>query len=232
MDRHAPAARPPTRRKPLTDATHRANGMSATHGRADHKAEHATQQSMTHRARPLPHNESLVPDGSLAVHHGHSGKVTPPPLASTAQPPSRMPSPEDKRVSALAREDLQSDSKRNSAISTTSTNASNTNRRRKIAIGPWRLGKTIGKGGCSRVRQVQHVQTGQKGAAKIISKQVAEKARAVSMANLVAQAQVDPSLDGERFMPFGLEREIVIMKLLNHRNIVRLYDVWENRNEL
>lgn len=74
--------------------------------------------------------------------------------------------------------------------------------------------------------------TGQKGAAKIISKQVAEKARAVSMANLVEKAQHDPTLAGGKVMPFGLEREIVIMKLLNHKNIVRLYDVWENRNEL
>ena len=33
-------------------------------------------------------------------------------------------------------------------------------------------------------------------------------------------------------VPSGIEREIVIMKLLEHPNIVKLYDVWENKNEL
>lgn len=127
----------------------------------------------------------------------------------------------------------QPDSKRNSAISTTSTVASNSGRKRKTHIGPWQLGKTIGKGGCSRVRIVRHSQTGEHGAAKIISKAVAEHARAISLANLVKSAENDPSLkSGGRVIPFGLEREIVIMKLLDHPNIVKLYDVWENRNEL
>lgn len=206
MDRHAASTRPPTRRKPLVDASHRANVGSA------HLAQEKPASSPASR---LPHNESFVPNGTLAVHQG------------TETPQSL----EDKRLSSLSKED-QPDSKRNSAISNASTNASYTNKRRKTHIGPWHLGKTIGKGGCSRVRLVQHMQSGQKGAAKIISKQVAEKARAVSMANLVEQAQYDPTLEGGTVMPFGLEREIVIMKLLNHRNIVRLYDVWENRNEL
>jgi len=37
---------------------------------------------------------------------------------------------------------------------------------------------------------------------------------------------------GANIIPFGIEREVVIMKLLNHPNVVQLYDVWENRNEL
>jgi len=65
-----------------------------------------------------------------------------------------------------------------------------------------------------------------------VAKAVAEKARAVSLANLVKSAEEEPSFANGKVMPFGLEREIVIMKLLNHRNIVRLFDVWENRNEL
>lgn len=37
---------------------------------------------------------------------------------------------------------------------------------------------------------------------------------------------------GLRTIPFGIEREVVIMKLIEHPNIVNLYDIWENRGEL
>jgi len=125
-----------------------------------------------------------------------------------------------------------SDPKRVSDASNSSTAASHT-ARRKTHIGPWQLGKTIGKGGCSRVRLVRHSQTHEWAAAKIISKAVAEQARAISLANLIKSAETDPALAASgKLIPFGLEREIVIMKLLDHPNIVKLYDVWENRNEL
>ena len=208
MDQYVSASRPPTRRQPLTDASVRANVINLS-------TPSTKGTPTTPPIQQLPHNESFLANGTLAVRH------------SIDSPQSA----ENKRLSALSK-DSQQNSKRNSAISTTTTNTSGTPRRRKTQIGPWHLGQTIGKGGCSRVRIVRHIETGQKGAAKIISKQVAEKARAVSMANLVEQARDDPTLAGGKIMPFGLEREIVIMKLLNHRNIVRLYDVWENRNEL
>ncbi len=208
MDHLAATARSATRRKPLADASFRANAASPSI--TSDKGKMAS--SPTPR---LPHNESFVANGTLAARH----------VVESSH------SLDNKRLSALSKES-QHESKRSSAISTSTTNASGTPRRRKTKIGPWHLGQTIGKGGCSRVRVVRHIDTGQKGAAKIISKQVAEKARAISMANLVEQARDDPTLAGGKLMPFGLEREIVIMKLLNHRNIVRLYDVWENSNEL
>jgi serine/threonine-protein kinase HSL1 (negative regulator of Swe1 kinase) len=166
--------------------------------------------------KPLPHNECLVLNGTLAVHH------------------QQQPSPENKRLSAvLAHEPRPHNSKRDSEISNASTNASNSNRRRKTNIGPWQLGRTIGRGGCSRVRLVRHSGTGQYGAAKIISKATAEKVRALSLANLIKSAEHDSTLyPNGKVIPFGLEREICIMKLLDHPNIVRLYDIWENRNEL
>jgi serine/threonine protein kinase len=63
---------------------------------------------------------------------------------------------------------------------------------------------------------------------------MADKVRAVSLANLIESAETDPTLMGSdsKLIPFGLEREICIMKLLDHPNIVRLHDIWENRNEL
>lgn len=33
-------------------------------------------------------------------------------------------------------------------------------------------------------------------------------------------------------LPYGIEREIIIMKLISHPNIMGLYDVWENKNDL
>ena len=74
----------------------------------------------------------------------------------------------------------------------------------------------------------KHAVTGQKAAIKIVSKKAAEMLRTESLAvmdTLAAQS-------GQRLIPFGIEREVVIMKLIEHPNIISLYDVWENRGEL
>ncbi|KAF2263474.1 Pkinase-domain-containing protein [Lojkania enalia] len=212
MDLPSPG-HPAARRRVLGDATLRAN-EGANPQR--HRGEKASLESIgTSSPKPLPHNESLVPNGTLAIRH---------------QPQS---SPENKRLSAVKDDARPRNIKRDSEISTTSTNFSATGRRRKTHIGLWQLGKTIGRGGCSRVRIVRHSVTGEYGAAKIISKATAENVRALSLANLIKSAQEEPSMfPGGQVIPFGLEREIVIMKLLDHPNIVRLHDVWENRNEL
>ena len=210
---HSNPGRPPTRRRALGDGTNRANENSHAQ-----RPEHA--RGHEHKAPPtkvMPHNESTVPDGTLAIRHEQQS-IT----------------PENKRLSAVRTHEARPHNpQRDSAISNASTNASNTNRRRKTHIGPWQLGRTIGRGGCSRVRLVRHSMTGQYGAAKIISKTTAEKVRALSLANLIKSAEQDPAFcpDG-KVIPFGLEREICIMKLLDHPNIVRLYDIWENRDEL
>lgn len=206
----APASRQSAKRQPLAELHNRANTppVSQRHG----NKKHAKANSSSHRS--LPHNESLEPNGTLAVR-------------SSEGPESRAP----KRVSQISRDGR--DSKRNSAISTTSTNASS--RRRKTYIGHWQLGKTIGKGGCSRVRVVRHrYRKDQYGAVKIITRSVAESTRAQSLANLIESTRGSSAQTqaGYKPIPYGLEREIAVMKLLEHPNIVRLYDVWENRNEL
>ncbi|KAJ9666684.1 serine/threonine-protein kinase gin4 [Coniosporium apollinis] len=208
MDRRNAQERPPSRRTPLGDATSRANASTPARS-------HVKGQSLSPSPGLPPRNESIVPaaNGTLTVRN---------PTVS----------PVNKRLSNIIDKE-QRDTKRDSAISNVSTNASDTGRRRKRNIGPWQLGMTVGSGGCSRVRLVRHTVTGQWAAAKIISKAMAETVRAQSLANLVKSAEQDPGLIGKgRVIPFGLEREIVIMKLLEHKNIVRLYDVWENRNEL
>ena len=203
------SARHGTKRPPLSELRNRGNTPPRTQPHAKHRKVDSSS------LLTLPHNESLEANGSLAVRS--SGP-------SSAEP--------HRQVSQTASE-YEHDSKRNSAISTTSTNASG--RRRKTFIGHWQLGKTIGKGGCSRVRVVRHRYRDQYGAVKIITRSTAESTRAQSLANLIESTKGLSSTTtpaGHKPIPYGLEREIAVMKLLEHPNIVRLYDVWENHNEL
>ncbi|KAF9244666.1 Pkinase-domain-containing protein [Melanogaster broomeanus] len=86
-------------------------------------------------------------------------------------------------------------------------------------IGSWKVGRTIGKGSSGRVRIARHSKTGQYAAIKIVSK----------------HALMDPvrkvAHSAERML-LSIEREIVIMKLIEHPNIMRLYDVWETSTDL
>lgn len=168
----------------------------------------------------IPHHESLIPGGNLPI-----------PL----NPPSSSPPPfsavEDKRLSAITNES-QRNSNRDSQISTVSTNASGKSKR-KTHVGPWRLGKTLGQGASGRVRKARHAITGQDAAVKIVSKQVAKYLRTESLANMDTMINSDPSAEGQRRkIPLAIEREVVIMKLIEHPHIISLYDVWENRGEL
>lgn len=116
-------------------------------------------------------------------------------------------------------------------------------RRQKSAsktIGPWKLGKTIGKGSSGwfrfqlrhhghdfnddigRVKIARHTKTGQYAAVKIVSKAsiLSSRMSFSGDARRIEQAQL------------AMEREIVIMKLIDHPNVLQLYDVWESSSEL
>lgn len=84
-------------------------------------------------------------------------------------------------------------------------------------IGLWKIGRTIGKGSSGRVRIARHVKTHQLAAVKIVSKST-------------IMNSVNRPGSGNAF--FNIEREIVIMKLIDHPNILRLYDVWETNSDL
>lgn len=153
---------------------------------------------------PIPHHESVNNNGALRSRNA--------------------PIEED------SDEDYEDDDKRVSQHSTAASDASAKGMKRKTHIGPWQLGASIGGGSVGVVRKVRHALTGQLAAVKIISKSNADMSRAESMANF---AKTYKPAGGEGVtLPFGIEREVVIMKLLEHRNIVRLYDVWENRSQL
>ncbi|KAI9722523.1 MAG: hypothetical protein M1828_004518 [Chrysothrix sp. TS-e1954] len=207
MDRAVAQSRHVRKRQPLGDGTSKANAAPAP-------SQPAAKKPLTppRKSTSLPHHESAPVNGGLTVQNATS-------------------SPENKRLSAITNED-QIDSKRSSQISTTSTNASAKGLKRKTAIGPWRLGRDIGKGAVGKVRKVKHLVTGEVAAAKIVGKKVAELARAESLLLLVESSQRGLEDDKQHVIPFGIQRELAIMKLLDHPNIVKLKDVWENRSEL
>ncbi|WWD09084.1 hypothetical protein V865_007204 [Kwoniella europaea PYCC6329] len=89
-------------------------------------------------------------------------------------------------------------------------------------IGQWRIGRTIGKGSSGRVKIAKHSITGKYAAIKIVPKGLILNSR-MSMSE--AGARADKVL-------LGIEREIVIMKLIDHPNVLNLYDVWETSSEL
>lgn len=134
-------------------------------------------------------------------------------------------------LSAVAGE-AETLSKRGSQVSAAPTLSTFPGGKRKTHVGPWQLGKTLGKGATGRVRLAKHSMTGQYAAVKIVSKKAALLAQSSSMAQLGKDAKKLVDEDGRRRLPFGVEREVVVMKLISHPNLINLYDVWENRGEL
>lgn len=167
---------------------------------------------------------------AVVVHDAPAPRKTTP--TNLAQPPP----PVNPRLSAVSQTHQdRSASNRNSHVSTASASTARSHEANKIKthIGPWQLGKTLGKGSSARVRLARHKITMQTVAVKIISKNIAFLSQAGSIAQLdkLEKAMPDPE-DGLRRLPVTIEREIAIMKLIEHPNICKIHDVWENRNEM
>ncbi|KAL8790659.1 MAG: hypothetical protein Q9213_000507 [Squamulea squamosa] len=209
MESYASRNRPSRPRQPLAELTDTTNWVH------NQTTPRPSQTSRTQGSSPpsnIPHHESLKPGGTLQAHHNASS-----PLAAAA----------NHRVSAISNEEKRN-TNRDSQL-TVSTNTSGKSSKRKTHIGPWQLGMTIGKGSSGRVRKARHCVTGRDAAVKIVSRSVAANLRTTSLAHMENLLSV-----GERkgHIPFGIEREVLIMKLIEHPNIINLYDVWENRGEL
>ncbi|RKP29763.1 Pkinase-domain-containing protein [Metschnikowia bicuspidata] len=111
-------------------------------------------------------------------------------------------------------------------LSLISTNTSSSNKRKaQNKIGPWKLGRTLGRGSTGRVRLAKHVHTGKLAAVKIVPKLNFRK-----IENHKYRRAESGAAGGH--LPYSIEREIIIMKLMSHPNIMGLYDVWENRLDL
>ena len=82
------------------------------------------------------------------------------------------------------------------------------------------------------MRKARHRITGQEAAIKIINRKQAMTWRSQSILHMNALVGTRKTEDGREALPCGLEREIIVMKLMDHQNIIKLFDVWENRGEL
>ncbi|KHN98813.1 Serine/threonine-protein kinase domain protein [Metarhizium album ARSEF 1941] len=125
------------------------------------------------------------------------------------------------------------DDKRMSQASYASTSSSRSKKNYKTHIGPWQLGRTLGKGSSARVRLCRHNITNQLAAVKIVNRTMAYLVQDSSMAALSKwDSSLPDQINGEMRVPMAIEREVAILKLIEHPNIMKLYDIWENRSEI
>ncbi|KAK7952347.1 Pkinase-domain-containing protein [Apiospora aurea] len=115
------------------------------------------------------------------------------------------------------------------AISTSSGASSS---KRKTHVGPWHLGKTLGKGSAGRVRLARHSVTGEDAAVKILPKHGVRLTQAGSLQDIDAWDQSKDDFKRQNHMPLSIEREVALLKLIDHPNIMKIYDIWENRSEI
>lgn len=89
-------------------------------------------------------------------------------------------------------------------------------------IGPWIIGECVGKGASGRVKIARHSLTGQLAAVKILPLEVVISSR-VSLRTKENKSERHRN---------GIDKEIIMMKLMDHPNIIRIYDVFEGEKEL
>lgn len=197
-------------RQPLSDATHRVSNSPAP-----------AYTKMNTRGKESPHWNQMHPAMAYQPENHPATLVEP---VHTNQAPV---------VVQVAGNNINKEGvNRVSQFSNVSSNASSI-RARKTHIGPWQLGKTLGKGSSARVRAARHHITRQFAAVKIVAKSTAHLTQAGSLAKLdKIDSRQPPNQDGVRRMPLAIEREVAILKLIEHPNIVKLYDIWENRAEM
>ncbi|KAK3331006.1 hypothetical protein B0H66DRAFT_84954 [Apodospora peruviana] len=226
---HRSSTRNSVNRQPLGDATKRVNNTSITY------VDRQGQANGDENILPLKHKKVAR---SSRSNPAQSTKPTvvdqnggcPPAAAGPTEPTAVNP-----RLSAITQDSRDgTDSRRVSQFSNVSSNASST-RQLKTHIGPWQLGKTLGKGSQARVRLARHRVSHQLVAIKIVAKNTAHITGAGSLANLdkIDYRSPTTSADGGlRRMPLAIEREVAILKLIQHPNIIKLHDIWENRAEI
>ncbi|KAI2467841.1 Pkinase-domain-containing protein [Annulohypoxylon bovei var. microspora] len=196
----------------------------------------------THSARPSKLNQPQIPQPNpLGAHptYNHAQQHASPTTGftskldqrralsglRTAAPPAALTIP----VVQAVPQDVQQDTKRESQVL---TSIDSYGKRRKTHVGPWELGKTLGAGSAARVRLVRHKFTGELAAVKILSRDVRHNTQPGSIAELDVWDRSRKEYETENRIPFTIEREVAIMKLIDHPNIVKLYDIWENHSEI
>lgn len=196
-------------RTPLGDATERMINTSAHNGEKVMLRQDPSINPL--RAHP-------VPNASCQSAAPQPGYTAPTHASATA----------NTRVSAVSKDDRDAE-KRVSQISNSSGASSG---KRKTHIGPWQLGKTLGKGSAGRVRLARHYITQEQVAVKILPKHGCHVTQAGSLADIDKWDRTQPEFAADKRMPLSIEREVAILKLIDHPNIMKLWDIWENRSEM
>lgn len=200
-------------RSPLAETTNRMNSPYPTLEQNPSKPRYDTSEVIQSRASPAishtnPENRSSRPASSHAAPGAYVPSVLKPPYATE----------EDKRFSQA---------------SYASSSSSRSKKSYKTHIGPWQLGRTLGKGSSARVRLCRHNVTHQMAAVKIVNRRMAYLVQDSSMAALSKwDSNLPDKINGEMRVPMAIEREVAILKLIEHPNIMKLYDIWENRSEM
>jgi hypothetical protein len=188
---------------------------------------HRRRQPLTDVSSRINHSKSPKSE-TPCVTIEETEQLKTPDRMSFLMNPTPQTNKENQRLSVAT--DIQPGSARSSVMSAASL-LSNKGKR-KTHVGPWHLGKDLGKGATGRVRFAKHAVTGNTAAIKIVSKKSAAMVQSESIAAMDRNASRFMGNSTTRQMPCGIEREVVIMKLIEHPNVISLYDVWENRGEL
>ncbi|CAJ2504239.1 Uu.00g116330.m01.CDS01 [Anthostomella pinea] len=197
-------------RPPLGDATDRViNASSQKPGKRTRALEPETNPLRAHPSGHRPTDSRSSTRAATSTNNNARGPANP-------------------RASTISQDDRDG-SKRDSQISTSSGASSS---KRKTHIGPWQLGKTLGKGSAARVRLARHQATQELVAVKILAKNMTQLTQAGSLAELDKWDRNRDEYASERHMPLSIEREVAILKLIDHPHIVKLNDIWENRSEI
>lgn len=202
-----------TTRSPLAEAAYRINSPVT----------YVDQQFAPQKPRYEQIDPIHTQHEAAATHHtGRSANSVRPGASQPASPAVVKPPPQ-----------AVEDDKRLSQASYASTSSSRSKKNYKTHIGPWQLGRTLGKGSSARVRLCRHNVTNQLAAVKIVNRRMAYLVQDSSLAALSKWDSTLPNLpDGQMRVPMAIEREVAILKLIEHPNIMKLYDIWENRSEM
>ncbi|KAF5022388.1 hypothetical protein F66182_5561 [Fusarium sp. NRRL 66182] len=207
-----------TLRSPLSEASNRINSNYPTQ-----ENNHRYKTSYDHTLAPGVNNAPRASyEHPAAYFSGRPHPTQPQPAGPMPQAPPALRPPKE-----------MDDERRHSAASYDSSGSGRSKKNYKTHIGPWQLGKTLGKGSSARVRLCRHTVTNQLAAVKIVNRRMAYLVQDSSLAALSKwDNNLPDQIDGEMRVPMAIEREVAILKLIEHPNIMKLYDIWENRSEV
>lgn len=220
-------ARASAARYPLGDATNRVN--NSLNQPVNKHTKISEQEAASIRSAP-----SVARSATGGSHYRESHESTRAAAdAPAAESHASSSHPQHPRARAVKQSDPSKRVSQASQASTAASSNRSSGYNYKTQVGPWQLGKTLGKGSSARVRLCKHRLSGELAAVKIIPK---KSAYLIQHGSLAALHKYDDSLperiDGEMRVPLSIEREVAILKLVDHPNVMKVYDIWENRSEM